>query len=110
MEEKIFLKLDKIIHQKARLGVMSILATGGEADFGYLKKQLGLSDGNLSTHLSILEKARYVEIKKMFVKKKPRTIARLTEKGRKAFLDHMDVLEKIIETIPGKGEEPEKRR
>lgn len=105
MEEKLFLKLDKVIHQKARLGIISILASGEEADFGYLKEQLGLSDGNLSTHLGILEKAGYIEIRKMFVKKKPRTVCRITGKGRKAFLDHMEVLEKIIKEFPGKSKD-----
>ena len=100
MEEHLSLKLDKVIHQKARLGIMSILSVKEEVDFNYLKKQLKLTDGNLSTHLSHLENSSYIRIKKTFAKKKPRTICRLTEKGRKAFLEYIENLEQIIGTVP----------
>jgi DNA-binding HxlR family transcriptional regulator len=100
MEEHLSLKLDKVIHQKARLGIMSILSVMQEAEFNYLKVQLKLSDGNLSTHLSQLENSRYIRIKKTFVKKKPKTVCSLTEKGRKAFLEYIENLEQIIGSVP----------
>ena len=99
-EEHIAIKLNKIFHQKARLGIMSILMVTEEVEFNYLKERLKLSDGNLSTHLSILEKEKYIKIKKKFVKKKPKTLCRLTEKGHQAFVEYINNLEKIIKSMP----------
>ena len=100
MEEHLSLKLDKVIHQKARLGIMSILSVTEEAEFNYLKERLKLTDGNLSTHLSHLENSDYIKIEKTFVKKKPKTLCRLTDKGRKAFLKYIENLEQIIGLVP----------
>jgi DNA-binding MarR family transcriptional regulator len=100
MEEHIAIKLDKAIHQKARLGIMSILMASQEADFNYLKDRLKLTDGNLSSHLSLLEKEKYIKIKKKFVKKKPRTLCQMTDKGRQAFKEYLENLEKIIRQTP----------
>jgi DNA-binding MarR family transcriptional regulator len=99
MEEHITVKLDKAFHQKARLGIMSILMASHEAEFNYLKERLNLTDGNLSSHLSLLEKEKYVKIKKMFVKKKPKTLCQVTEKGRKAFEGYLNYLEQIIRSM-----------
>jgi DNA-binding HxlR family transcriptional regulator len=100
MEEHIAVKLNKAIHQKARLGIMSILMASEEADFNYLKEKLKLTDGNLSTHLSLLENEKYIRIKKKFVKKKPKTLCQMTEKGRQAFKEYLENLEKIIRSTP----------
>jgi len=100
MEEHIAVKLDKTIHQKARLGVMSILMASEEADFNYLKDRLKLTDGNLSSHLSLLEKEKYIRIKKKFVKKKPKSLCQITDKGRRAFKEYLENLEKIIRNTP----------
>ena len=100
MEEHIAVKLNKAIHQKARLGIMSILMASEEVGFNYLKERLKLTDGNLSTHLSLLEKERYIRIKKKFVKKKPKTLCQMTEKGRQAFKEYLENLEKIIRSNP----------
>lgn len=100
MKEHISIQLNTVIHQKARLGIMSILMASEEAEFNYLKERLKLSDGNLSTHLSILEKEKYVRIKKKFVKKKPKTLCQLTEKGRQAFLEYLNYLGNIIKSLP----------
>lgn len=100
MEEHIAVKLNKAIHQKARLGIMSILMASEEADFNYLKEKLKLTDGNLSTHLSLLENEKYIRIKKKFVKKKPKTSCQLTERGRQTFKEYLDNLEKIIRSTP----------
>ncbi|MBN2244803.1 MAG: transcriptional regulator [Candidatus Aminicenantes bacterium] len=99
MEEHLAIKLDKSLHQKARLGIMSILMVSQEAEFNYLKEKLKLTDGNLSTHLSLLEKEKFIKIKKKFVKKKPKTVCQITETGRKAFEDYLNDLEKIIRDI-----------
>jgi len=102
MQEHITIKLSKVLHQKARLGIMSILIVAREAEFTHLKKQLNLTDGNLNTHLYALEREKYIMIQKKFVKRKPKTICRLTEKGRKNFSEYIDNLEQIIQGVPKK--------
>jgi DNA-binding transcriptional ArsR family regulator len=88
--------LDDAFLQKARLGIMSTLLALGEADFKLLKEALSLSDGNLSTHLAVLEERGYVDIRKEFVRRKPHTTYSPTEAGRAAFLRYLQVLERII--------------
>lgn len=100
MEEHLAVKLNKAIHQKARLGIMSILVASEGVEFNYLKEKLNLTDGNLSSHLSLLEKEKYIKIKKKFVKKKPKTLCQVTEKGRQAFEEYLENLEKIIRSMP----------
>lgn len=102
MNEHVSTQLDRVLTQKARLGIMSILMVMQETDFNYLKDKLKLTDGNLSTHLSLLEKAKFIRLRKIFVRKKPKTLCQITDRGRRAFLDHMDTLEKIIKDIPQK--------
>jgi len=100
MKEHASVKLNKMIHQKARLGIMSILMAADEVDFNYLKEQLQLTDGNLSTHLSQLEAQGLIEINKTFIDKKPRTRVRISERGREAFSEYIRELERIISEIP----------
>jgi DNA-binding HxlR family transcriptional regulator len=88
--------IDEAIHQKARMGIMSLLLALGEADFKLLKETLGLSDGNLSTHLTLLEDRGYIEVQKEFIRKKPRTTYRPTEAGRNAFQRYILALERIV--------------
>jgi DNA-binding MarR family transcriptional regulator len=88
--------LDEVIHQKARLGIMSTLLALGEADFKLLKETLGLSDGNLSTHLSLLEERGYVAVRKEFKGRRPHTTATPTPAGRAAFAEYLAALERII--------------
>ena len=88
--------IDDAIHQKARMGIMSLLLTLGEADFKLLKESLALSDGNLSTHLTLLEDRGYVSCHKEFIRKKPRTSYAITEAGRNAFLRYIAALERIV--------------
>ncbi len=88
--------LDEVIHQKARLGIMSTLLALGSADFKLLKETLGLSDGNLSTHLALLEERGYVTLHKEFRGRKPHTTALPTETGRAAFEEYLHALERII--------------
>lgn len=88
--------IDDAIHQKNRLGIMAHLAAVGESDFLALKKAVDLSDGNLSMHAAVLEKAGYIEIEKSFVGKKTRTTYSITKAGRKAFLDYICALQSIF--------------
>lgn len=89
-------KLDELFHAKARLGIMAVLNTRGEADFTSLKRELGLTDGNLGAHLRALEDAGYAEVEKQFVDRKPRTTLRPTRKGRAAFERYLTQLESVI--------------
>jgi DNA-binding MarR family transcriptional regulator len=89
--------LDEVIHQKARLGIMSTLLAMGEADFKLLKETLGLSDGNLSTHLALLEERGYVSVRKEFKGRRPHTTAAPTDAGRAAFAEYLAALERIIQ-------------
>lgn len=87
--------LDRLIHERIRLGIVSALAAGEAATFGDLKALLGTTDGNLSVHARRLEEAGYVECLKSFEGRLPRTVYRLTPQGRKAldrYLDHMEAL------------------
>jgi DNA-binding MarR family transcriptional regulator len=77
--------LDRVIHEPARLTIMTVLYASGEADFLYLQRECGLTQGNLSSHLARLEAAGYVKIEKTFKGKYPLTICRLMPKGRSAF-------------------------
>ncbi|MCS6775536.1 MAG: transcriptional regulator [Chloroherpetonaceae bacterium] len=88
--------LDEVIHQKVRLGIMSTLLALGEADFKLLRETLALSDGNLSTHLALLEARGYVTVRKEFVRRRPHTSYTPTEAGRIAFQRYLDALERII--------------
>jgi DNA-binding transcriptional ArsR family regulator len=89
--------LDRIFHEKARLGIVSSLL--GHPDglgFGDLKSLCGLTDGNLSRHLQVLEEAGYVEIEKGFEGKRPYTRCRLSGAGRARFSDYLGVLEQVL--------------
>ena len=93
--------IDRLIHEPARLMVLALLYVVDSADFIFLMRQTGLTWGNLSSHMSKLEDAGYIEIKKEFVDKIPRTLLRLTIKGREAIRAYrqnmMQVLEDLLE-------------
>ncbi len=75
---------------------MSILMVDDWVDYSTLKERLELTDGNLASHIAALEKNEYIEIRKQFVGKKPNTSYAATKKGKKAFSDHLDALEKLL--------------
>lgn len=89
-------QLNKAFDSRIRLGIMSILAVNDKVEFAVLKEMLDLTDGNLASHISALEKLNYVEVTKQFIGKKPNTSYRITEAGRKAFTQHLDALEDLI--------------
>ncbi|MHA3770674.1 transcriptional regulator [Verrucomicrobiota bacterium sgz303538] len=90
-----FDKLDKIIHEKGRLGIMTLLATRPSWTFQDLKGELKMSDGNLVTHLRTLHQAGYVAVTKEIVDR-PQTSYSLTGRGRTAFQEYLEVLEQIV--------------
>jgi DNA-binding MarR family transcriptional regulator len=87
---------DELIHAPTRLEIVSLLAAAQWADFKYIRDELGLSDSALSKQLSTLESAGYVDIRKSFVGKRPRTSASLSKTGRRAFEQHVAALQQII--------------
>ena len=89
--------IDDVIHQRTRLAIMATLAGLEDLDFNDLKAQLGLTDGNLSTHLAALERAEYIVITKSFKGKKPRTSVAQTAKGRKALTNYVNLLQGILD-------------
>ena len=93
-----FDRLDKLIHEKGRLAIMTLLATRPEWRFADLKQQLEMSDGNLITHLRTLKKADYVSLRKDDSESRPQSLYALTQIGRSAFNTYLAVLEEIIRT------------
>ena len=91
--------LDPIIHVRVRLGIVSALAVEASLTFNELKERLDTSDGNLSVHARRLEEAGYVEIRKSFEGRMPRTDYRLTESGRQALKQYLDHMEALIERV-----------
>lgn len=90
--------LHKAFESRVRLGIMSVLAVNDSLDFTSLKEFLNVTDGNLATHLKKLENEGFININKSFIDRKPNTKYFITEKGKKAFDDHLAVLEQIIKS------------
>jgi DNA-binding HxlR family transcriptional regulator len=89
--------LDRVIHERARLGVItSLIAHPRGLVFGELKRLCGLTDGNLSRHLSVLEEAGFVAIEKGYERNRPQTVCRVTPLGRQRYLDYLAVLEQVV--------------
>ncbi len=87
---------DKAFENVIRLRVMSILMVNEQFDFNSFKELLGVTDGNLASHLRNLESAEYIRVDKTFVGRKPMTNYSATEEGKKAFKDHLEFLENLI--------------
>lgn len=88
--------LNKAFDHRVRLGVMAVLMANDGVSFTDLKEVLDLTDGNLASHVSALEKAGYVEVSKQFVGKKPNTTYTASKEGKQAFQDHLTALEKLL--------------
>ncbi len=88
--------LDPILHSQLRLAVISLLISVEEADFVYLKGKTEASAGNLSVQIDKLSATGYIEVEKGFVGKKPRTVCRITEKGREAFALYVEALQSYL--------------
>ncbi len=87
---------NKAFESRIRLGIMSILVVNDAVDFATLKVQLQVTDGNMASHLTALEKLHYIEVRKQFIGRKPNTSYAVTDAGRKAFQDHLDALERLL--------------
>ncbi len=94
--------MDDVVHQRVRLGILSVLAQSGDADFTYLRDVLGATDGNLGRHLTVLNEAGYVSINKTFEGRRPRTWVSITKEGRRALGREVRQLRQLIDGLdPG---------
>ncbi len=94
--KKIISKLNKAFDNKVRLGIMSMLMVNEWVDFKTLKEMLDLTDGRLASHIKSLEENKFIQVKKEFVGRKPLTSYSATVEGKKAFKDHLDGLEALL--------------
>ncbi len=99
--------LDRLLHEKARLGILtSLLASREGLRFNELKERCALTDGNLSRHLQVLHEAGLIEIWKGFENRRPQTLCRLSGAGRTRFLAYLDALEQVLRDAARAGAEP----
>ena len=96
MNPEPFLQLNRVIHEKGRMAIMSLLAANRDLSFTELRDVLRLTDGNLTTHIKKLQQAGYVAVTKSVQKKRPLTTCALTEEGRSAFREYLDLLDQIV--------------
>ncbi len=96
MNPEPFLQLDRVIHEKGRLAIMSLLAASPQLSFTEMRDTLNMTDGNITTHLRTLHDAGYVAVTKAVQNGRPLTTYALTAVGRKAFAGYIDLLEQIV--------------
>ncbi len=96
MNPEPFLQLDRVIHEKGRLAIMSLLAASPQLSFTEMRATLNMTDGNLTAHIRTLQEAGYVSITKAFEGGRPHTTYALTAAGKKAFTGYIDLLEQIV--------------
>ena len=96
MNPEPFLQLDRVIHEKGRLAIMSLLAASPELAFTEIRDSLQMTDGNLTTHMRTLQEAGYVSVTKSFRGGRPLTTYALTRQGEKAFAGYINLLEQIV--------------
>jgi len=97
MNADLFQKLDRVIHERARMAIVSVLAATPEMSFTEIRDTLNMTDGNLSVQIKTLQEAGYLAVTKSFQESRPRTTCSLTAAGRKAFAGYVETLGKIIE-------------
>lgn len=97
MNPEPFLQLDRVIHEKGRLAIMSMLAASPELSFTELRDTLEMTDGNLTSHMRTLQEAGYVSLAKSYQNNRPLTTCALTAAGKKAFSAYINLLEQIVQ-------------
>lgn len=93
--------LSNVVHQRVRLGILTVLQQVARADFSYLRDRLELTDGNLSRNLAVLEESGYVTIDKAFEGKRPRTWVKITKAGARALAEEVDALRRLLHELDG---------
>jgi DNA-binding MarR family transcriptional regulator len=91
-----FLQIDRVIHEKGRMAIMSLLAASPELSFTEMRETLAMTDGNLTSHIRTLQEAGYVAVAKTYQNNRPLTTCSLTAGGRKAFATYIDLLDQIV--------------
>jgi len=100
---ELFLQIDRVIHEKGRLAIMSLLGASPQLSFTEMRDTLNMTDGNITAHIRTLQGAGYVSVTKEFQSGRPLTTFALTARGRKAFTTYINLLEQIVgQTRPGK--------
>ena len=99
-EETPYAEIDRLVHEPARLLILTVLSLVEGADFLFLMRQTGLTKGNLSSHLAKLESAKYVEIEKEFVEKIPHTVVKIKTKGRDALQAYRQQMAEVLKKLP----------
>ena len=102
-------RLDEVVHQRVRLGILAVLTEADQADFAFLKEALGLTDGNLSRHLQVLEEAGFVRITKAFEGRRPRTWVQATKPGRAAFAAELAALRELMAGVDRSADDDRRR-
>ena len=102
MNPEPFLQLDRVIHEKGRLAIMSMLAASPELSFTELRDALSMTDGNLTSHIRTLQETGYVALSKSYQDNRPLTTCSLTAAGKKAFANYIDLLEQVLQQAKGK--------
>ncbi len=97
MNPEPYLQLNRVIHEKGRLAIMSMLAASPELSFTELRDALTMTDGNLTTHIRALQQEGYLAVAKSFQNRRPLTTCSLTTSGRKAFAEYINLLERIVQ-------------
>jgi DNA-binding MarR family transcriptional regulator len=97
VKPELFLQLDRVIHEKGRLAIMSMLAASPELSFTELRNVLSMTDGNVTTHIRALQQEGYVAVAKSYQNRRPLTTCSLTPAGRKAFAEYVNLLEQIVQ-------------
>jgi DNA-binding MarR family transcriptional regulator len=98
--------IDETVHQRHRLGILTIAAEAQRAEFGYLREALGLTAGNLSRHLTVLEEASLIQIEKGYSGRRPRTWVRITDTGRLALDAELRALTELVRRLGTNGQHP----
>ena len=102
MNPEPFLQLDRVIHEKGRLAIMSLLAASPQLAFTEMRDTLNMTDGNITAHARTLQEAGYVSVTKAYDGGRPITTFSLTAQGKRAFTNYIDLLEQIVEQTKGK--------
>ena len=97
MNPEPFLQLDRVIHEKGRLAIMSLLAASPQLSFTEMRDTLSMTDGNLTAHMRTLQEAGYISVTKEFQGGRPLTTYSITAQGRKAFATYINLLEQIVQ-------------